>query len=89
MARVLLIALVVVLAAGGWVIAARSFVARSRRVVGDPRRAIDDPAVHRNHQAMARWIDARVGDDLVRPLIPEADQERARALLAEFYGEDE
>ncbi|MBA2283220.1 MAG: hypothetical protein H0W25_18580 [Acidimicrobiia bacterium] len=88
MARVLLIGLVVVLAAGGWAVAARAWASGSRRVVGDPRRAIDDPAVHRNHQAMARWIDARVGDDLVRPLLPESEQQKAKALLAEFYGDD-
>lgn len=87
-ARVLVVAVVVVLAAGGWAVAARSMLTTRRRAVADPGRALDDPAVRRNHLAMARWIDARVADDLVRPLIPEPEQHKARALLSEFYGDE-
>jgi len=42
----------------------------------------------RNHQRMARWIERRLDDDMVRPLLREDDQAEGRRLLDEFYGED-
>ena len=53
-----------------------------------PRELLPSSPEYRNHQAMARWIQRRLDDDLVRPLVREEDQEEARRLLAEFYGED-
>lgn len=41
-----------------------------------------------NHRNMARWIDATINDDLVRPLIPEARIDSARKYLVEFYGKE-
>lgn len=43
---------------------------------------------YRNHQSMARWIERRLDDELVRPLLGEDVQTDGRRLLAEFYGED-
>lgn len=41
-----------------------------------------------NHRNMARWIDATINDDLVRPLIPETRINSARKYLVEFYGKE-
>lgn len=41
----------------------------------------------KNHQDMARWIERAMHDDLVRASLPAAEQERARRLLGEFFGD--
>lgn len=88
MGEVVAIAVIVVLAVAGFVVAARAVLGGNPRALSDPARALE-PGTHRNHLAMARWIDARIHDDMVRPLLSEPDVERARSLLAEFYGESD
>lgn len=51
----------------------------------DPH-AVESPRF-RNHQAMARWIDAVLRTPGVAGEISSEDADRARHLLAEFYGE--
>ncbi len=41
-----------------------------------------------NHQAMARWIERQIQDDMVRPLLSRDDQAEAVRLLRRFYGEE-
>ena len=45
------------------------------------------PAEFKNHQDMARWIERALHDDLIRASLPAAEQERARRLLGEFFGD--
>jgi hypothetical protein len=45
------------------------------------------PAEFKNHQDMARWIERALHDDLIRVTIPPTEQDRARRLLGEFFGE--
>lgn len=54
-----------------------------------PRELLPSAPEYRNHQAMARWIQRRVDDELLRPMLAEADQVEARRLLGEFYGEEQ
>lgn len=77
-AIVLVLVLVVVLLAGGITFAVK--VTRP-----DPN-AIDSPQ-YRNHQAMARWIEHILDDDMVSVTIPADRQGSARKLLDEFYKE--
>ena len=53
-----------------------------------PRELLPSAPEYRNHQGMARWIERRLDDELVRPLLSEDVQAEGRRLLAEFYGED-
>jgi hypothetical protein len=53
-----------------------------------PRELLPSSPEYRNHQAMARWIERRLDDEMVRPLLGEADQSEARRLLTDFYGEE-
>ncbi len=71
---------VVVLLLGGVALATQLFRS-SRGELETPR--------FRNHQAMARWIDGVLSDEMTRPLIPEDRLRAARRLLAEFYDEKE
>ena len=53
-----------------------------------PRELLPSAPEYRNHQGMARWMERRLDDELVRPLLGEDVQAEGRRLLAEFYGED-
>ena len=44
-------------------------------------------AEFKNHQDMARWIERALHDDLVRASLPAGEQDRARRLLGEFFGD--
>ncbi len=59
-----------------------------RPTAAPPRELLPSAPEYRNHQGMARWIQRRLDDEMVRPLLGEADQAEARRLLADFYGED-
>ena len=47
----------------------------------------NSPAEFKNHQDMARWIERALHDDLVRASLPATEQDRARRLLGEFFGD--
>ena len=63
-----------------WVIATQSRT--------PPRELLPSAPEYRNHQGMARWIERRLDDEMVRPLLGEDVQADGRRLLGEFYGED-
>jgi hypothetical protein len=88
MGRILLITALLALVVGVAVVVAiaRDRAARARGLALPPG---SEPAAYRNHLAMARWIEGRLSDDMVRPLLPAEEQERARGLLSEFYGDHE
>ena len=68
---------------GGLVWAARSLGAGPPRPPALPTSSRD----FRNHQAMARWIERQLNDDMVRVTLSEDDQAAAAKLLADFYDE--
>lgn len=68
---------------GGVVWAARSLGAGPALPPALPASSLD----FRNHQAMARWIERQLNDDMVRVTMTEDDQTTARKLLADFYDE--
>lgn len=85
MLGVLLVVIVgVAVVVGGGVWAVRALAAPAR-----PQQAAlsTTSKTYRNHQAMARWVDRQLNDDMVRVTISEEDQGTARRLLAEFYDE--
>jgi hypothetical protein len=88
MGRILVLTALVALVIGIAVVVAvaRDRAARARGLALPPGA---EPASYGNHLAMARWIEGRLADDMVRPLLPEAEQDRARGLLSEFYGDHE
>jgi hypothetical protein len=45
-----------------------------------PRELLPSAPEYRNHQGMARWIDRRLDDELVRPLLGEDVQTEGRSL---------
>jgi hypothetical protein len=59
---------------------------RGRKREGlEPRAA--EPTL-RNHRDMARLLERLMHDDLVWPILPEAEQDEAMALLRDYYGRE-
>jgi hypothetical protein len=65
-----------------------TYLAASQARTPPPRELLPSAPEYRNHQGMARWIERRLDDELLRPMFSEADEAEARRLLREFYGED-
>lgn len=59
--------------------------AARRRAIATP---LDPTSQFRNHQAMARWIDHQLSDEMASASIPSAERQAGRDLLAEFYGDE-
>ena len=78
-------AVVLVAAVVGVPLLVRYVGAMRRRPVATP---LDHTAQFRNHQAMARWIDRQLNDEMASASIPPEQRHAARELLAEFYGDD-
>ncbi len=49
---------------------------------------VESVEAYRNHLAMARWIELQLKDDLVRSSVAAEEEERARRLLKDFYGDE-
>jgi hypothetical protein len=49
---------------------------------------VESAEAYRNHLAMARWIELQLKDDLVRSSVAADEEERARRLLKDFYGDE-
>jgi len=80
----------VVLAVVGAVVvtAVLTYLASTQARTPPPRELLPSSPEYRNHQGMARWIERRLDDEMLRPMFSDAEEAEARRLLREFYGED-
>lgn len=80
-----LYAIFVVVAIIGLPLLVRSVLLVRRRAIATP---FDRTTQFRIHQAMARWIDRQLNDELASVSIPPEQRHIGRDLLAEFYGDE-